>query len=134
MKRITILLAAVALVAVGAVAVAPALAGPAPVTASAAKKKAKKPVTKIVKIFDNYYTPPKQSIKVGDSLKWVWPSDVGDTHDVNLGTGPKGVKAWSSPSYAARASFKKTFTKAGTYQLYCSFHQGEMIMTVVVKK
>lgn len=142
MKRI--IPAALVLCALGLAATGPAFAGPSPhpaPAASAAKKKKKKPVTQIVKIADNYYYQPKNStaplvvkLHAGDSIKWVWPSDVGDTHDVNLGSGPKGLKPWASPAYAARADFKKQFTKTGTYQLYCSFHQGEMVMTVKVTK
>ena len=43
-------------------------------------------------IHDNYYDPLKLKVKAGTTVKWVWPNDVGDTHDVNLGKRPKGVK------------------------------------------
>ena len=46
---------------------------------------------KKVTIHDNYYDPLKLRVKVGTTVKWVWPNDVGDTHDVNLAKRPKGV-------------------------------------------
>ena len=144
MKRTIPVIAA--LLALGLGAVAPALAGTADhhaPAASAAKKKKRKPATVKVGIADNYYFTGnhhteiggiKVKIHLGDKVKWVWPSDVGDTHDVNLGSGPAGLKPWASPAYAARANYTRTFTKTGTYQLYCSFHQGEMVMSVIVTK
>ncbi len=142
MKRTIIVMSALLAFSIGAVT--PALAGTAdhgaPATAAATKKK-RKPVIQKVGIADNFYfaaknhsVPLNVKIHVGDSINWVWPSAVGDTHDVNLGSGPAGLKPWASPAFAARASWKRKFTHRGVYQLYCSFHQGEMVMTVTVLK
>jgi plastocyanin len=110
---------------------APAGAGTA-TKATAAATKVKK-----VRIFDNYYSPAKLRIRSGTRVQWVWPSDVGDTHDVKLRKGPKGVKKFQSPPFAAEAKWPRkpmTFKKAGTYRLYCTFHETEMTMTIVVKR
>ena len=88
---------------------------------------------KKVTIHDNYYDPLKLKVKVGTTVKWVWPSDVGDTHDVNLGRRPKGVKPFSSDLVATGYSFKRTLKKAGKYSIYCSLHD-DMKMTITVTR
>jgi plastocyanin len=88
---------------------------------------------KKVKIFDNYYDPLKLKVKAGTTVKWVWPSDVGDTHDVNLGKRPKGVKPFSSALVATGYSFKRTLKKRGKYYIYCSLHD-DMKMTITVTR
>jgi plastocyanin len=72
-------------------------------------------------------------VKAGTTIKWVWPTDVGDTHDVNLGRHPKGVKPFSSDLVATNYTFKRTLKKPGKYVIYCSLHN-EMTMTITVKK
>jgi plastocyanin len=88
---------------------------------------------KKVGIHDNYYDPLKLTVKVGTTVKWVWPNDVGDTHDVNLARRPKGVKPFSSELVATGYSFKRTLRKAGKYFIYCSLHD-DMKMTITVTK
>ena len=88
---------------------------------------------KKVAIHDNYYNPLKLKVKEGTTVKWVWPSDMGDTHDVNLGKRPKGVKAFYSELVATGYSFKRTLTKPGKYFIYCSLHD-DMKMTITVTK
>jgi plastocyanin len=126
MKRTILALLAAAGLLLALVATAGATGG---ATTAATKKKAK---TVTIKVADNYYTPPKTKIKVGDTLKFQWP-EFSDTHDVNLnkGDGPKGAKTFESPDYGGSdAVWKKKFTVAGTYKLVCSFHD---TMTMVVK-
>jgi plastocyanin len=88
---------------------------------------------KKVGIHDNYYDPLKLKVKVNTTVKWVWPSDVGDVHDVNLAKRPKGVKPFSSELVAVGYSFKRTLKKPGKYFIYCSLHD-EMKMTITVVK
>ena len=115
--------------AVIAIGIAVAASGQGSAGASTTVKK--------VRMFDNYYSPAKLTIRSGTRVQWVWPSDVGDSHDVKLGKAPAGVKKFQSPPYAAAAKGPRppmTFKKTGTYRFYCSFHQTEMTMTIVVKK
>jgi plastocyanin len=86
---------------------------------------------KKVSIHDNYYSPAKLKVKVGTTVKWMWPNDTGDTHDVNVGKRPSGVKPFSSELVAVGYSFKRKLTKPGTYHIYCSLHD-EMKMTIRV--
>ena len=92
---------------------------------------------KQVKMFDNYYSPAKLTVKVGQPVQWVWPSDVGDSHDVKVKKAPRGAKKFASPPFAAAAKWPRPpmkFKKAGTYKLFCTFHETEMTMTITVKK
>ena len=115
--RITAILA---LAGVAAVAAAPAGVG-------AIKKNA------TVQVYDNYYSPAKLTIRKGGTVKWVWPVDAGDVHDVKLKSGPKGAKGfWSQPG-AAGYRFSRKLTVAGTYRIICTLHE-EMKMTIVVKR
>jgi plastocyanin len=100
--------------------------------AHAAATKAPKP--RVVKMYDNYYGPAKLTIKPGTKVTWKWPNDLGDSHDVKTRSVPKGAKKFKSPPYATQAKWSQTFTKTGKYKLYCTFHETEMTMTVVVKK
>ena len=119
-----------------AAALAAAAAGSGVLAAGGSTAGAGTPVKK-VKMLDNYYSPAKLKIHSGSRVQWVWPSDVGDSHDVKLKSGPKGVKKFKSPPYAAQAKWPRkpmVFKKPGTYKLYCTFHETEMTMTIVVKK
>jgi plastocyanin len=88
--------------------------------------------TKTVTLHDDYFAPSKLTVKAGTTIKWVWPADLTDTHDVMLGKHPKGVKPFMSEYAAGGYSFKKALTKRGTYTFLCDIHQG-MKMTVVVR-
>jgi len=105
-----------------AVVLVPAVAG-----TSAATK------VKKVAIHDNYYNPLNLKVREGTTVKWVWPSDTGDTHDVNLGKRPKGVKAFHSALVSSGYSFKRTLMKPGKYAIYCSLHD-DMKMTITVTR
>jgi plastocyanin len=114
------------LLALGACALAPAaMAG----GGTPAKK------TYNVKVRDDYYSPIKQKIKKGDSVKWAWGNINIDSHDVTLKKGPKGVKRadFRSISGAIGITFKRKFTVKGTYNFYCTIHPDVMKMDVVVK-
>jgi plastocyanin len=126
MKQHAVKLAALsALVAGGAVAALPALAPAAAEHASSKKGK-----TREVGVRSDFFDPAKLTIHVGDKVKWVWETSGFDLHDVSVDSGPT---KFSSPSQAG-GTFVKTFKKAGTYKLYCSQHEADMTMTLVVRK
>jgi len=127
MTRTKAMKIAAAAVAAGAVTLAPAAAG-----AGAAGKKKPKPVTKKVGIFDNYYTPTRMTVRAGTTIKWVWPSTTGDTHDVNLDKGPKGVKKFHSEIAASGYTYTKKLTVPGKYHIICSLHD-DMTMDITVR-
>ena len=108
MRRLLLLIAAVALVA----AAAPAQAG--------------KVAT--VDLGTSYYAPAKLTVKKGEKVRFKWRPSF-DMHDVNVKSGPQRFK---SPLQAS-GTWTRKFTKPGKYVLYCSQH-GDMGMTLVVKK
>jgi plastocyanin len=110
-----------ALVAAGAAAALPALA-------PAASKRAHK--TRVVGVNSDFYDPAKLTVHVGDKVKWVWHASGLELHDVVVDSGPT---EFSSPTQAS-GTFAQTLKKAGTYKLYCSQHEEDMTMTLVVKK
>jgi plastocyanin len=127
MKQHAVKLAALsALVAGGAVAALPAFA-----PAAAEHASSKKPKTRTVGVQSDFYDPAKLTIHVGDKVKWVWDEASGfELHDVSVDSGPT---KFNSPTQAG-GTFAKTFKKAGTYKLYCTQHEADMTMTLVVRK
>jgi len=87
---------------------------------------------KRVKVGDDYYGPAKLTVKPGTTVKWVWLADNGNSHDVKLKSGPKGVKRFHSASAATDFSYSRKLTKRGTYRIVCTLHQ-DMTMTITVK-
>ena len=122
-------------------------AGTAAIAGAARKSK-----TTVVAVADNYFSATgmkpiangSMSIRTGDSLKWKW-AELGDTHDVRLkrpvpkgypGKNPKTKRAYKSlySDDNPGGTYVYKFNVPGTYKIYCSFHSGEMFMTVKVTK
>lgn len=119
-KRLTII--AVAGLAAASAAAVPASAGGG------------KPQKKTVKIGDNYYSPAKLTVNRSSTITWKWPDTTGDTHDVTLLKGPKGVKKFASEQAGSFYSYKRKLTTPGKYQIICTLHEQEMKMTITVRK
>ncbi len=102
------------------VALAAAVAAAAPATAGK--------VAETVEVGTSYYAPAKATVKQGQTVRFRWNPSL-DVHDVTVKSGP--VK-FSSPVQSA-GTYKKKFTKAGKYVLYCTQHE-DMGMTLIVKK
>ncbi len=114
-----------------------AFSGAAATAANAPQKKPKsKP--KEVTVADFYFSPESVTLKVGQSIKWVWAEGNTYPHDVHLKSGPKGLK--NKASYSTKttavtdAEFEKEFITPGTYKYICTIHPTMMHMTVIVKK
>ena len=110
-----------------AVALVPASAG-----AGTDAHSARTPQKRTVKIGDNYYAPTKLTVNRNSTITWKWPTETGDSHDVALDRGPKGVKTFESDVAGSEFSYKKKLTKPGTYKIYCTLHE-EMTMTIKVR-
>lgn len=87
---------------------------------------------KTVKIGDNFYLPDTLRVKRCTKVTWVWPSEVGDTHDVKLTKRPKGVKAFLSQGVATDYRYPRTLAVTGAYHIVCTFHEGDMEMNIKV--
>jgi plastocyanin len=126
MKQHAVKLAALsALMAGSATAALPAIAPAASEHHHATKGK-----TREVGVQSDFYDPAKLTIHVGDKVKWVWHASGFALHDVYVDSGPT---TFNSPTQAG-GTFVKTFKKAGTYKLYCTQHEEDMTMTLVVRK
>ncbi len=81
--------------------------------------------TKTVAIKDSYFSVKTMTIKKGTKVTWHWAAYL--RHNVRVRTGP--VKFHSATQY--RGNYSHTFSRAGTYKLYCTLHP-YMKMTVIV--
>jgi plastocyanin len=120
-----------------AVTAALLLAGTVAVPVAGAAPSAKtKPVVKKVKVADDFYSPTKLTIKVGDKVNFVWSPTNNDTHNVTLVSGPKGVskKQFTSLDASTSFHFERTFTVAGKYHFLCTIHPTMMNFYLTVKK
>jgi plastocyanin len=108
-----------------ALAAGAALLSAAPADAGAGK-------TKTVKLHDNYFTPLDLKVSKGTTVKWKWPADPIDVHDVKLKKGPEGVKKFHSEAASSGFVFKKTLKVKGTYKIICTLHE-EMTQTIKVR-
>jgi plastocyanin len=113
-----------------AIAVAAVLAIVPAGVGAAATQKAPKPRT--VKVGDDYFGPTSLKVKPKTTIVWKWLSYNGNTHDVKLKKGPKGVKRFESDPATSDFTFKKKLTVKGTYKVICTFHEN-MRMTITVK-
>jgi len=82
--------------------------------------------SKTVQVKDNFYTVKKLTIGKGTRVTWQWHAVL--RHNVVVHSGPVHFGS----RIQVRGSFSHTFTKAGTYHLYCTLHR-YMKMTVVVR-
>ena len=105
--------------------------------------------TKLIKTYDNYYSPSSLNIRAGDKVKFrSWspfggPNFTGgpgftDLHDaVLIQPYPKGVKASAFRSGilpTTNLNWTVRFTKPGTYVFNCTNHSTEMRATIRVRK
>jgi plastocyanin len=86
----------------------------------------------VVKVGDDYFAPLKLKVASGTTVAWKWLPVNGDTHDVFLKRGPRGVKHFHSDPAAASFKYKRKLTVKGTYTVICSFH-AHMVMTITVR-
>jgi plastocyanin len=71
------------------------------------------------------YDPKTVSVKVGDSVQWVW-QDSASQHTVTANDG-----SFDSGLCNQGATFSFTFSKAGTFNYHCTIHAA-MLGTVTV--
>ena len=118
MRKLTLLVAALALLAFTA-------------TATAGDPPATKAATKTVRIGDSFFTPKSLKVKKGTIVKWVWGVDGEDEtfveHNVE---GTKGNK-FLSPDKTS-GSYKKRITR--TTSVICNIHPTTMRMKITVVK
>ena len=77
--------------------------------------------------------PTKSASPAAWRIKWRWPAEAGDVHDVKLKSGPSGVRKFHSDPASAGYTFKRTLKKTGRYKIVCTLHE-EMRMTITVRR
>ncbi len=82
--------------------------------------------SKTVQIKDNFFSTKKITIGKGARVTWQWHAFL--RHNVAVRSGPAKFKSRTQ----VHGSFSHTFSKPGTYHLYCTLHP-YMKMTVVVR-
>jgi plastocyanin len=78
---------------------------------------------------DYRYGAQRVSVKRGTKFTWRFIGTV--PHDVTLVSGPIG---FSSPWTQNGGTFTHTFTRPGTYRLFCSLHPARMTEIIRVRK
>ena len=91
------------------------------------------PQKRTVTINDNFYAPAKLTVNRGSTVRWVWPEDTGDVHDVAVRARPRGEPRWASEPGAGGYTYKRVLRRPGRYAIVCTLHE-EMTMTIVVRK
>ena len=103
------------------------------VTAALPAQAADDPPRKVVRIYDNFYSPDEMKVNRDTVVVWKWPNDFGDVHDVKLKEKPKGAKRFHSDPAAVGYKFKRKLTVPGKYHIICTLHE-EMEMDITVRK
>ncbi len=110
------------------------LGSPGPPTASMPLTLLRRPSGPVAKnitsttVGDYRFGAQRVLLRIGQTFRWRFVGTV--EHDVTLATGPEGI---ASPSMRS-GSFSFRFTRAGTYNFYCSLHPARMTQTIVVRK
>jgi plastocyanin len=88
---------------------------------------------KSVEVGDNYFVRDAGhatvTIKKGQAVTWKWSGR--NPHTVTVASGP--AKFSSKTITGKGRTYSHTFTKAGTYNIYCKIHGQSMTMKLVVK-
>ena len=89
--------------------------------------------SRTVTIGDNFYAPTSLTVKPGTTVVWRWPDDTGDSHDVKLGSAPRGVRKFHSEEAGSGYVYRRKLTAVGTYKIVCTLHE-EMRQTIRVRR
>jgi plastocyanin len=89
---------------------------------------------KTINVIDDSFAPPKATVKKNTIVVWKWSANNYEEHNVKLVSAPHGVKKFTSPSGTTGITFRKRFTKPGTYKFVCTYHSSVMKLTLRVKR
>ena len=91
------------------------------------------PPKKVVTVGDYYFSPMNFKVKKGTVVAWKWSADNGDSHDVKLVDGPKGVKRFHSEPVTTDYTYRRKLRVKGKYKIVCTLHRGLMRQTITVR-
>jgi plastocyanin len=89
--------------------------------------------TRTVKVGDYFLSPSRMTVSRGTRVVWKWLASNGDTHDVKLKRGPRGVTHFHSDYASTGYSFARRLRKPGKYVVICTLHPTKMHQTITVK-
>jgi plastocyanin len=92
-----------------------------------------RPVKRTVKVADYFLSPAKLTVPRRSTIVWKWANSNGDTHDVKLVKGPKGVKHFHSDYATSYFSFTRKLRVRGRYTVICTLHPDKMRQVIAVK-
>jgi plastocyanin len=82
---------------------------------------------KRARLGDVFIAPERVALTVGRTLRWRWKSEV--SHNLTIASGPEGFSSRSLTD----GDFRHTFSRPGTYRLFCTLHPTLMVEEVVVR-
>jgi plastocyanin len=82
--------------------------------------------TRTVAVKDNVFGPKTVTVKRNTTVRWVWRGKA--AHNVRAYKGPVKFNSGVKTS----GSYKRKFTRRGTYRILCDIHASAMRMTVKV--
>jgi plastocyanin len=84
-----------------------------------------------VSITDDVFTPQNLSISTGDEV--IWTNNGSNAHTSTSGSGCSPNSAWDSGTLMSTNTFSHTFSSAGSFPYFCTFHCGSgMTGTITV--
>ncbi|MEX2108548.1 MAG: cupredoxin domain-containing protein [Solirubrobacterales bacterium] len=78
---------------------------------------------------DNFFSPSTKTVQKGTKVRFKWTGNR--RHNVTKASGP-GRGFSSATTKSDGVNFAKTFTKSGTYRMFCEVHPTEMKLKIVV--
>lgn len=82
-----------------------------------------------VTVGERFFSEPNLKVKPGTTLTYHISGN--ESHNVTLANGPEGFG--SPTTFGSPVTFSQTFTRAGTYKLFCAWHPVQMHERVVVE-
>lgn len=73
---------------------------------------------KTIDLGDNFFKPKSATVAKGTTVTWDWIGKA--PHNVTVVSGPQKFRS----SVQTSGTFKHKMTKAGTYKIVCTIHQG----------
>ena len=83
-----------------------------------------------ITVSSRFFSEPNVKVKPGTTLRYHISGN--ESHNVTLANGPEGFG--SPTTFGSAISFSQTFTRPGTYRLFCAWHPVQMHERVVVAK
>jgi plastocyanin len=87
--------------------------------------------TKRVSVRDDFFSPRRVSLAVGDRVRWTWRGD--NEHNVRFRRAPRGASKRGA-GFRTRGSFSRSFSKRGTYRYVCTLHEDAGMRGTVVAR